>query len=49
MSNTQRTPAQMAALAALAALEQAYEYYSPQPYVAAIKEPVEYFEYSAAA
>ena len=48
MSNTLKTPEQ---LAALAALEQAYEYYSPAEYVPAKSEdePVEYFEYAAAA
>lgn len=48
MSNAQTTPAQEAALAAL---EQAYEYYTPAEYVPvkAEDEPVEYFEYAAAA
>lgn len=48
MSNTLKTPEQ---LAALEALEQAYEYYSPAEYVPvkAEDEPVEYYEYAAAA
>lgn len=46
MSQSQTTPAQ----AALAALQQAYAYYTPAPYLAAQKdEPVEYYEYAAAA
>ncbi|MGH1355737.1 MAG: hypothetical protein ACRBBS_11735 [Thalassovita sp.] len=48
MSNALKTPEQ---LASLKALEQAYEYYSPGEYVPAKAEdePVEYFEYAAAA
>lgn len=47
MSQTQKTPAQ---IAALEALEQAYAYYTPAPFVASqMTEPVEYYEYAAAA
>ena len=46
MSKNQTPSAQ----AALDALNQAYAYYTPTPYVAAQKsEPVEYYEYAAAA
>ncbi len=48
MSDSVKTPEQ---IAALEALEQAYAYYTPEPYVVAKAEdePVEYFEYAAAA
>jgi hypothetical protein len=48
MSQPQKTPAQ---IAALAALEQAYAYYTPAPFVVAAKEDVipEYYEYAKVA
>ncbi|WP_319825729.1 hypothetical protein [Thalassovita sp.] len=48
MSDTAKTPEQ---IAALEALEQAYAYYTPEPYETASvpDEPVEYYEYAAAA
>ncbi|MGR1581293.1 hypothetical protein ACSSNL_07455 [Thalassobius sp. S69A] len=54
MSQNQTASAQAgqiaSAQAALDALNQAYAYYTPAPYVAAQKsEPVEYYEYAAAA
>ncbi|MDF1802899.1 hypothetical protein [Thalassovita sp.] len=49
MSEIQQTPAQAAA--ALEALNQAYAYYTPAPYVAAQADATsqEYYEYAAAA
>ncbi|MEZ5675092.1 MAG: hypothetical protein R3D81_07600 [Thalassovita sp.] len=48
MTQPHKTPAQTAALAAL---EQAYAYYTPAPYVAAAKEEPapDYYEYAKAA
>ena len=48
MTQPHKTPAQTAALAAL---EQAYAYYTPAPYVAAVTEDVapDYYEYAKAA